>query len=722
MPDATRGGDRNSRCTLSVRGLDCPSEVPAIQAALDAAAGVLDFDVVPADGLVVVTYDSSRTDPTKLARTISESTGMVTSQISDFPKVLRESERLPVRSFPWTATALSGLALAVALGLDYGRGPMWMTKWSYGIAIALAGIELLPKAWRALRDGRLGIHLLVALAVAGAIGLGDWGEAATVAFLFGLSEALESLSLARARKAVRRLLEVAPETAERIEGPGQTRVVSVEEVRLGDRVLVRPGMRVPVDGRVLTGRSSIDQKTITGESVPVARGPGDEVFAGTVNGEGTIEVVAEREASCSVVARTVELVRAAQRSKTPTERTVERFAAFYTPLVFAGALVLMIGPPLVLTSTGQQPGWRDWFGRGLVLLVAACPCALVIGTPVAVVSALAAAARRGILVKGGANLEAVGRLKVMAFDKTGTLTRGEPDVVQVVPSMGADADGVIRIAAALGDRGGHLLGKAIARHAREREIQVPLAEDYRAVPGLGATARVEEEAYHVGSHRYLDESGVCDAGDFHRALGEAELEAGTSVAVSAPGGPLGYIRLADRARPEASAVLAELERLGVRTVMLTGDNRTTAAAMAGELGVKEHRSGLLPEDKARMVAELDREFGPTGMVGDGVNDAPAMAAARVSVALGGISSAAALEAADVVLMSEDLLGLPWLIRHSRKTLARIWQNIGIAIGVKVVVLGLAVLGHADLKLAIAADVGTTLFVVANALRLLKSGR
>ncbi|MBX6312360.1 MAG: cation-translocating P-type ATPase, partial [Isosphaeraceae bacterium] len=500
-----------------------------------------------------------------------------------------------------------------------------------------------------------------------------------------------------------------------------TRLVPAAQVRAGDRVRVRAGARVPVDGTVLAGRSSIDQKTITGESVPVLREPGDKVYAGTVNGEGALEVEADCPLDDAVVSRIVERVRAAQAGRTPIEQSIDRFARWYTPLVVVLAVLIMVIPPLVQLGVGSAgfEVWRTWLGRGLVVLVVACPCALVIGTPVAVVSALAASARRGILIKGGQYLEEVGRLHVLAFDKTGTLTTGEPDVVEVVSTNGRDHAEVLRIAAALGDRGGHVLGRAIARHARGLRIEVPDAHDYQAIPGLGATGRVEAAQYHIGSHRYLDEVGLCPP-DFHASLGRAEGDIGTAVALTGQAGPLGWIRLADRPRPEAAQVLDELHALGLQTVMLTGDNGPTAAAVAREIGIGEQRANLLPADKASAIAELDAHRGPTGMVGDGVNDAPALAAARVSIAPGGIASGAALETADIVLMADDLSGLPWLVRHSRRTLARIRQNIALAVGSKVLVLALAVLGWATLWMAIAADVGVSMVVVANALRLLRA--
>ncbi len=517
---------------------------------------------------------------------------------------------------------------------------------------------------------------------------------------------------------------MAPDTAERIEPDGRTATIPADQIVAGDRVLVRSGDKVPIDGSVVKGRSSVDQKAITGESVPIDRGPGDPVFAGTVNGDGALEVEASGPVGDALISRIVEQVRAAQAGRAPVERRISRFARIYTPIVVAVALLVMLVPLLHAWATagGSAVTWelgREWFGRGLVVLVIACPCALVIATPVAVVSGLASAARRGVLIKGGEFLEEVGRLRAIAFDKTGTLTLGRPDVVEVVCAPGHDDQSkVLRIAAALGDRGGHVLGKAIARHARDLRIDVPAADDYTAVPGKGALGRIEAIEYHLGSHRYIDETGLCRP-EFHDELDKAETDVGTSVAVTAASGPLGWIRLADRPRPEAAAVLAELHRMGLRTIMLTGDNQRTAAAVAGELGVGEQRSELLPADKVSAIDEYSTLHGPTGMVGDGVNDAPALAAARVSIALGGVSSGAALEPADDVLMADALRGLPWLIRHSRATLRMIHQNIALAVGSKLLVLILALFGLANLWMAVAADVGATLVVVANALRLLR---
>ncbi len=706
-------------CTLKVQGLDCPTEVQSLRDALQGAPGVgpLGFDLIL--GTMTAEYDTRQTTSEAILRRVVERSGLK-AQLLHAP-AQEEPASWWERHRTHLLTAVSGAALLVGVIADVaGAAAVW-TQSAYGLAIATGAAELVPKAVRALRSRRLNMHVLMSLAILGALALGQLDEAATVAFLFGLSEALESLSLDRARRAVRRLLDITPETAERLD-PDGPRVVPARDLLVGDRVRVRAGERIPIDGRVTVGRSSVDQKTITGESVAVSKEPGDPVFAGTVNGEGSLDIEATALLGDAVASRIAEQVRAAQAGRSPVEQTIERFAAVYTPAIFLLAGLVMVGPPLVGTLQGNPSSgalWREWFERGLILLVIACPCALVISTPVAIVSALAAAARHGVLIKGGQYLEAIGRLRTLAFDKTGTLTRGEPSVVEVHSVPGRDENDVLRIAAAVGDRGGHVLGRAIARHARGLDVDVPEAHDYVAVPGLGASAEVGETRYHVGSHRYLDESGLCADG-FHDVLHEAESRGGSSVALTEPRGPLGWIRLSDRPRPESARVVRELGDLGIETVMLTGDNDQAAAATARELGITDYKAALLPADKAGAITAMDAAQGPVGMVGDGVNDAPALAAARVSVAMGGISSGVALETADVVLMAEDLAALPWLIRHGRRTIRMIKQNTALAVGSKLAVVALAILGYATMWMAIAADVGVSLVVVANSLRLLRA--
>ena len=720
-----------ARIMLQVRGLDCPTEVAALRAALSDQKAIigLGFDLIR--GTMTVDYTDGAFRPVDLARLIVERTGMHTT-VQGAPEVTTPSWWS--RNERWVLTFGSGVALAIGTGFSWlgpaiglaGATADRLSVVAYAMAVGIGGIGLFPGSARKFFRLHLDIDVLMGLAILGAVALGQWDEAATVAFLYGLSESLEALSLDRARRSIRALLDLAPPTAERIGPDGTIKVVPAGEVSHGDRLLVRAGDTIPVDGDVISGRSSVDQKTITGESVPVVREPGDPVFAGTVNGEGTLEVLASGPVGDALISRVVDQVRANQAGRAPIERRISRFASVYTPIVVGLSLLVMVVPPLLALVQGDVSGWdwslfRESFSRGLVVLVIACPCALVIATPVAIVSGLAAAARSGILIRGGEYLEEIGCLRALAFDKTGTLTLGQPDVVEVVCAPGhADEERVLRIAAALGDRGGHVLGKAIARYARGRSMDVPLADDYRAIPGRGAHGRIDAEEYHLGSHRYIDEEGLCRP-EFHDQLDRAESSSsvGTAVALTARSGPLGWIRLADRPRAEAARVLAELHEMGLRTIMLTGDNARTAAAMARELGVGEQRAGLLPADKVSAIAELDARHGPTGMVGDGVNDAPALAAAKVSIALGGISSGAALETADIILLADDLGRLPWLIRHSRATLRVIRQNIALALVTKSLVLLLAVFGLANLWMAIAADVGTSLLVVANAMRLLR---
>ncbi len=712
-------------CVLRVEGLDCPVEAGVLRTALSDLSGVENLEFDYGRSRMRVDFQPGSTSPLAIQARITTRTGMravLLDETTEQTEIRTDSRSL----HRLIATLVSGSSLAAGLILQQLSGTEVFQRACFAVAIAAGGVELLPRALSGLRRFRLDIYLLMLLAVAGAIGLRLWDEAATVAFLFGLSERLEAWGARRAQAAVRSLLALTPDLSEIIDETGETRIVPAKSVQVGARVLVRPGARIPVDGMIVAGHSHIDEKAITGESVPVSRGPGDQVFAGTINDDGIIEITADRTLENSSVSRMLDLVRAAQLRRAPVQRRIERFAAYYTPLVILLAIILALAwPPIEWWMSGEAGSihWLAGASRALVVLVIACPCALVISTPIAVACGLAAAARHGVLIKGGDALEELGRLRVLAFDKTGTLTRGEPDVVEVVPAETGQDDGLLRIAAALGDRGGHILGRAIARYARGRQLSLPRVECYRAVPGMGATGTIESVEYHIGSHRFLDENGLCpNESDFHTRLSAAERSVGTSVALSNANGPLGWIRLADSPRGEAVGVIAELESLGVRTVMLTGDNASTAAAIARQLGIADQRAGLLPEDKSAALAEIDAHHGAAGMVGDGVNDAPALASARLSIALGGAHNAPAIEAADIVLLSDELTTLPWLVRLSRATLGRIRQNIALALGIKLGVLALAALGIAGMWMAIASDLGASLIVTANALRLLYTSK
>lgn len=587
----------------------------------------------------------------------------------------------------------------------------------YTLAVLLAARYVAPKAWLAAKRLRPDMNLLMTVAVAGAIGIGAWFEAATVSFFFALALALEAWSLGRARRAVAALMELAPPTARLRLEDGSERDVPAAEVRVGSHIIVRPGDKVPLDGRIAAGESEVNQAPITGESVPLFKTQGDEVFAGTINGEGALDVVTTKSANDTTLAQIIRMVGSAQSRRAPSEQWVEKFARVYTPVVMMLAIAILLAPPLLLGAA-----WDVWFYRALVLLVIACPCALVISTPVTIVAALAGAAKQGVLVKGGTHLETPAHLKAVAMDKTGTLTEGRPQVVEIVPLDGRSETELLRLAAALEARSQHPIAHAVLAKAIELKIAAEPAESVQAIMGRGVTGRVAGRQVWLGSRRYIEERGVSSDMVLERA--DALSNAGRTIVAIGEGEDVwGFIAVADAVRPEAKDIVAALHRAGVKhVVMLTGDNRATAEAIAKQTGIDEVQAELLPGDKVAAVEDLVRRHGSVAMVGDGVNDAPAMGRANLGIAMGAMGSDAAIETADVALMSDDLSKLPWLVRHSRATLAVIRQNVGFSIAVKLVFTALTVIGLASLWGAIAADVGASLLVVLNGLRLLNRGQ
>ncbi|RXK54398.1 cadmium-translocating P-type ATPase [Oleiharenicola lentus] len=587
-------------------------------------------------------------------------------------------------------------------------------------AIASGGWFLVPKAWAAVRKFRPDINLLVVIAAIGASIIGEWVEASAVVFLFGVAEWLEGWADRRARRATRALLELAPQTA-RMMRDGRLVEVPVDQVGVGKIIAVASGMSVPLDGVVVSGESSVNQAPITGESVPVDKRVGDPVFAGTINGEGSLEVQVSKAAGDTTLARIIRLVTEAQEQKAPTQRFVDVFARHYTPTVTVMALLISLIPPLAMGGE-----WSVWLYRACVLLIIACPCALVISTPVSIVAGLTALARRGVLVKGGAHLETIGRLKGLAVDKTGTITEGKPKVQGVEPVGSATESDVLRIAAAIDDHSAHPLAKAVVAHAHERQIAFPRAENYQARSGRGAEGRVDGHDYFVGNHRFTHELGVC-SDDVERRLAAVE-ERGLSVVVvghrphdGCKGEVFGIIAVGDTLRPNAKAAVADLHAAGVvEVVMLSGDNQRTADYIARQVGIDVARGDLLPEQKVEAVKALREKHGVAGMVGDGVNDAPAMATASIGIAMGAAGTDAAIETADIALMQDDLGKIADSIRLGRRTLSIVYFNITFALALKAVFLVLTLLGHASLWFAILADTGATLLVIANALRLLRA--
>ncbi len=587
----------------------------------------------------------------------------------------------------------------------------------YLLAILAAFWHIVPKAWRAARHLRPDMNLLMGVAVIGAIGIGEWFEAATVAFLFALSLALESWSVGRARRAVAALMELAPPIARLKKSDGTEEQVSPERVPVGALFIVKPGEKFPLDGTVVSGFSEVNQAPITGESTPVSKQPDALVFAGTINGDGALEVQCTKPAADTTLAHIIHMVAEAQARRAPSEQWVEKFARIYTPVVMGLAVALLIIPPFFFGGL-----WEDWFYRSLVLLVIACPCALVISTPVSIVAALASAARNGVLIKGGTYVEAPARLQAIALDKTGTLTEGKPRVVEVVPLSGHDERELLERVAAMESRSSHPVAHAIVAFAHDRGVASLPADDFQIIQGKGATARFNGQRYWLGSHRYLEDRGQ-ETKEDHRRLEALSQGGRTVVAVGNESHVCGFIALADTVRPGAKQALQDLRDAGLRhIVMLTGDNEETALTIAAETGVDEVHAELLPADKVTAVEKLVAKYGSVAMVGDGVNDAPALGRASLGIAMGAAGSDTAIETADIALMSDDLSKLPWLVRHSRRTLAIIHQNIVFSLSVKALFVILTFAGDASLWAAIAADMGVSLLVVFNALRLLAQGR
>ena len=609
----------------------------------------------------------------------------------------------------------AGLAILAGLVLSSAARPLPALV-AYLAAIAVAAVEPGRRAVRAVRARVLDINVLMIIAVAGAAVLGEWAEAAAVVWLFGIAEWLEHQSLTRSRLAIRSLMTLAPDLAT-VRRADREVELPVGEVVPGDLVVIHPGRRVPVDGVVAAGRSEVDQSPITGESFPAAKTSGDEVFAGSVNGLGALEVRVTRASDDTTLARIVRLVEQAQRARAPMQAFVDRFARRYTPAVVLLAIVVAVVPPLFAGAGGWLAAQQVWGYRALALLVVACPCALVISTPVSVVSALTAAARAGVLIKGGRHLERLAAIRCVAFDKTGTLTHGRITVTDVLGVDGAGSDGVLSVAAALETRSEHPIGRAIVSRARLAGVAFAAGEGFRALPGLGAEAMVAAAPAIVGSHRLFEERRLCTPA-LHDRLDEVARRGGTPVLVGHGGAALGVIGLADEMRDDGRAAVAGLRRVGVsRVVLLTGDHAASAEAAADAAGLDEAHAGLLPEDKVRHVDRLRAAHGPVAMIGDGVNDAPALASADVGIAMGAAGTDVALETADVALMSDDLGRLPFAIELGRRTLRTIRQNIAIAIGLKLVFVVLATMGVATMWMAILADTGASLLVTANALRL-----
>jgi Cd2+/Zn2+-exporting ATPase len=705
----------HAESTFKIEGMDCREEVAILERRFKNLVGLEDFSADVMGQRLHVKYDAARISTAAIADAVADTGMRAWLDREEVTAGIDRHVRLR-QTLVWT----SGVTLAMGMtwpltGIDAGPVAAGrLAEWLFIVSVAAGIGATARKAWTALRVGSLDINVLMIIAVAGAAVLGQWSEAATVVFLFGFAQALETRTMDRARHAIRALIDLAPADALVRDAAGERRV-PLENIAIGAVIVVRPGDKVPLDGEVVAGRSAVNQAPITGESLPVEKAAGDAVFAGTINGRGALEVRVTRLQRDTTLARIIHLVERAQAQRAPAQTLVERFARVYTPAVIALAAAVAVVPPLVLGAS-----WHAWVYRALVLLVVSCPCALVISTPVSIVAALAAAARRGVLIKGGVHLENASKVRCVAFDKTGTLTRGTPEIVEVVALDGTSTAEIVSLAASIEQRSTHPIAQAILDYASGASVHAAPGDAVSAIPGRGAEGTVGGRHVLLGNHRLFDERGLCTAPVHDRVLA-IDATGKTAVIVACDERAIGIIVVADRARESGKDAVDLLRSQGIaRIVMLTGDGAGTARAMAAELGVDEVRAELLPEDKVAAIEELRREHGSVAMVGDGVNDAPALALADVGIAMGAAGSDAALETADVALMADELLRIPFMFRLSRATVRNIRTNLAISIVLKAAFVAAAVGGVATLWMAVLADTGASIIVIANALRLLRA--
>ncbi|WP_286785762.1 MULTISPECIES: heavy metal translocating P-type ATPase [Pseudomonas] len=689
---------------IAIAQMDCPTEERLITDKLGGMPGITALQFNLMQRVLTLGHDPEALQPALQA----------IRELGFTPQVATTGEPAPQMaptSGKGIKLALAGVAAIAAEVLHFADlAPEWLVALIALAAVLLSGVEVYKKGWIALKNRNLNINALMSIAVTGAILIGQWPEAAMVMFLFAVAELIEAKSLDRARNAIGGLLELAPETATVRQPDGSWLSTPVAEVALGSQVRVRPGERIGLDGEVLVGQSSVNQASITGESLPVEKAVGDALFAGTLNGNGALEYRVTAEPSNSTLARIIQAVEQAQGMRAPTQRFVDRFSRLYTPAVVLLSLAVALLPPLF---DGQ---WLEWIYRALVLLVVACPCALVISTPVSIVSGLAAAARKGILIKGGAYLENGRHLSHLALDKTGTLTYGKPQLTDQHLLVDADPTTVVGLALSLAARSDHPVSQAIARHGENQPLRD--VEEFAALAGRGVRGRIGGQLLHLGNHRLVEELGLCSP-ELEARLDVLEREGKSVVLLCDELHPLVLFAVADTLKPSSREAIRELHALGVSTLMLSGDNSHTAAAIGRQAGIDEARGELLPSDKLAAIEALLGKSGGVGMVGDGINDAPALARADIGFAMAAIGSDTAIETADVAIMDDDLRKIPAFVRLSRQTAAVLKQNIALALGIKALFLLVTLTGHATLWMAVFADMGVSLLVVLNGMRLLR---
>lgn len=697
--------------TFSVQGLDCPAEEKLIRNKLDNndAINKLEFNFISQE--LKVTHSLS--DAGIIIRAIAE-IGMQAQEITD--NVRQRHTKAPVAYGKWLIIALAG---AMVLGVEIyalfaGSENSIIVAVLSLLAIVLTGGPTFKKGYLAVRTLTLNINFLMMLAITGAVLIREWPEAAMVTVLFALAEIIERYSLDKARNAIEGLMDLAPEEALVKVGTGWE-IKPVAQIILDEIIKIKPGERIPMDGIITDGQSSINQAPVTGESIPVAKTAGDVVYAGTINQNGTLEFKVTATANNSLLAKIIHLVEQAQSVKAPAQRFVDEFSKYYTPLMVVLAVLIAVIPPLLFALP-----FYPWLSKALVLLVIACPCALVISTPVTVVSGLAAAAKHGLLIKGGVYLEIGHKLRAIAMDKTGTLTQGKPILTDIVAMNNITQEELITLAAALDTHSEHPIAHAIVSYWQKQTPNqiLPPVSQFIAIPGRGVSGLIGDTKYYVSNHQLIEDNHVCNP-EIEAVLEKFEQTGKTTVIVSTDNEVLGIVAVADTVRATSAEAIAQLHQAGIKTIMLTGDNAVTAAAIAKTVGIDEIYANMLPDDKLTTIDKLIDKYKYVGMVGDGINDAPALAKASIGFAMGQAGTDIALEAADVALMESNLVRLPDFIRLSKRTANTLVQNISFAIIVKVIFFILAVLGLANLWMAVVADMGASLIVVFNGLRLLK---
>ena len=693
--------------SIPIENMDCSDCSLVIEHSVGRMEGVLSVNVNYPTEKMWIEYDNHKITRSAIEKRVRSLGYQI--PLNEFQAKLQENREL-------LFSLLSGLFLLVGwLGEVFFGFPTFLSIGLFVVAYVLGGWDVSRHAWHALRERRLDTDGLMVVAAIGAAFLGEFAEGALLLFLFSLGHALEERALDRARRAVRALADLAPKTA-LVRRDGKEQESPVESLQLEDVVIVRPGVRIPVDGIILDGNSGIDQSSVTGESLPVDKTVGDQVFASTVNGEGALEVKVTRLAKDSTLARVMKMVEEAQAQKSPTQQTVEKFERVFVPAVLILTALVIVLPPLFGFP------FRESFLRAMTLLVAASPCALALGTPAAILAGVAQAARNGVLVKGGAHLENLGLLKAIAFDKTGTVTHGQPEVTDVVAiqSSGWSEADLLSIAAGAESRSAHPLAQAVVRSAQTQGLPVSPVDDVESLTGRGLRAVANGKTIWIGNQKLMNEAGVTLSAESISRAEALQGQGKTLMWIAVDKTLAGLIALADTLRKEAAPTMHALKQSGVaHTIMLTGDNARSASAIANEIGLTEFRADLMPEDKLTIIRDLVKEYGQVAMIGDGVNDAPALANATVGIAMGGAGTDVALETADVALMGDDLSKLPFVVGLGRATRAIIIQNLSIALGVIALLIITSVTGIISIGVAVIFHEGSTLVVVANALRLLR---